>query len=76
MSENDRQQGVVKWFDSEKGFGFIAPEAGTKDLFVHFSGIVGDGYRALEEGSTVEFVVGEGRKGPQAVEVEVVANPS
>ncbi|MCW2971905.1 MAG: cold-shock protein [Thermoleophilia bacterium] len=62
-------RGTVKWFDGEKGFGFITPEDGSKDLFVHFSNISGTGFRSLEEGQAVEFEVGEGRKGPEATDV-------
>ena len=57
-------QGTVKWFNSEKGFGFIAPDDGGADLFVHFSEIQGSGYRSLEENQRVEFEVGQGQKGP------------
>ncbi len=60
--------GTVKWFNSEKGFGFISVE-GESDVFVHFSGIKGDGFRTLEEGEKVEFEVIEGAKGPQATNV-------
>ncbi|MFZ2527267.1 MAG: cold-shock protein [Rhodococcus sp. (in: high G+C Gram-positive bacteria)] len=62
-------QGTVKWFNSEKGFGFIAPDDGGADLFVHFSEIQGSGYRSLEENQRVEFEVGQGQKGPQAQQV-------
>ena len=65
-------RGTVKWFDGEKGFGFITPEDGGKDLFVHFSNISGSGYRSLEEGQQVQFEVGEGRKGPEATDVQAV----
>jgi len=65
-------RGTVKWFDGEKGFGFITPEDGSKDLFVHFSNITGAGYRSLEEGQQVQFEVGEGRKGPEATDVQAV----
>ncbi|GIN88337.1 cold shock-like protein CspLB [Heyndrickxia sporothermodurans] len=58
-------QGTVKWFNSEKGFGFIEVEGGN-DVFVHFSAIVGDGYKTLEEGQQVEFNIVEGQRGPQA----------
>ena len=68
----DRQTGTVKWFNSEKGYGFITPDDGGKDLFVHYSEIKGRGFRTLEEGSNVEFVVGTGPKGPNAQEVELV----
>lgn len=63
--------GKVKWFSSEKGYGFIAPDQGGEDLFVHFSAIEGDGYRNLNEGDEVEFEVGQGQKGPQARSVRV-----
>ncbi len=60
--------GVVKWFNNEKGFGFISAE-GEGDVFVHFSAIQGDGYKSLEEGQSVQFDVVEGAKGPQAANV-------
>ena len=60
--------GVVKWFNNEKGFGFISVEGGD-DVFVHFSAITGDGYKSLEEGQSVEFEVVDGAKGPQAANV-------
>jgi len=63
--------GVVKWFSSEKGYGFISEEGGP-DVFVHFSAIEGDGYRNLEEGQAVEFEVTQGQKGPQAASVRIV----
>ena len=59
-------KGTVKWFSSEKGFGFIAPEDGSKDLFVHHSEIKMSGFASLEDGPAVEFEVGEGKKGPCA----------
>ncbi len=62
-------QGTVKWFNAEKGYGFITPDDGSKDLFVHFSEIQGSGYRSLDEGQKVEFEVGQGQKGPQAQQV-------
>jgi cold shock protein len=62
--------GTVKWFSSEKGYGFISQEGG-EDVFVHFSAIQGDGYRNLEEGQPVEFEVTSGDKGPQAANVRV-----
>lgn len=65
-------RGTVKWFDGEKGYGFITPEDGGKDLFVHFSNITGSGFRTLEEGQQVQFEVGEGRKGPEATDVQAV----
>jgi len=58
--------GTVKWFNSEKGYGFITPEDGTKDVFVHYSGIEGDGYKSLTEGQKVEYTVTQGQKGPPA----------
>jgi len=65
---SEKIQGTVKWFDNVKGFGFIEREGG-KDVFVHHSAIQSDGFRKLEEGQRVEFVVTEGQKGPQAQEV-------
>ncbi|GAA3653536.1 cold-shock protein [Nocardioides ginsengisoli] len=62
-------QGTVKWFNSEKGFGFIAPADGTPDVFVHFSAIQGSGYKSLDENQQVEFDVTQGPKGPQAENV-------
>jgi CspA family cold shock protein len=62
-------QGTVKWFNSEKGFGFIAPADGTPDVFVHFSAIQGTGYKSLDENQQVEFDVTQGPKGPQAENV-------
>ncbi|HEY6566537.1 MAG TPA: cold-shock protein [Actinomycetota bacterium] len=64
--------GTVKWFNPEKGFGFITPEDGSADVFVHFSAIEGEGYRNLEEGQKVEFDVTQGQKGPQAANVRGV----
>ncbi|WP_304156674.1 cold-shock protein [Fusobacterium ulcerans] len=61
-------KGTVKWFNQEKGFGFLTSEDGA-DYFVHFTGIVGEGFRTLEEGQEVTFEVSEGKKGPMAVEV-------
>ena len=62
-------EGTVKWFNADKGFGFIAPAEGGDDLFVHFSEIQVQGYKTLDEGQRVSFEVGEGRKGPQAQQV-------
>ena len=62
--------GTVKWFSSEKGFGFITPDDGTKDLFVHHTGIDSDGYRSLDEGAKVSFDTEAGDKGPKAVNVK------
>jgi CspA family cold shock protein len=63
--------GTVKWFNESKGFGFIAPSDGSKDVFVHFSAIQGDGFRTLAEGQTVSYEVENGPKGPQASQVTV-----
>lgn len=63
--------GKVKWFDSKKGYGFITGENG-KEIFVHFTGIVSDGFKSLNEGQNVEFEVGTGTKGEQAMNVTVV----
>ena len=64
--------GVVKWFSDEKGFGFITPDEGGQDAFVHFSAIQGDGFRTLAEGARVEYDLEEGQKGPQATNVRVI----
>ncbi|KXK21855.1 MAG: cold shock protein [Chloroflexi bacterium OLB15] len=66
-----RTQGTVKWFNGEKGYGFITPEEGP-DLFVHYTEIQGTGYRSLNEGDKVEFVITDGKKGKQASAVTVV----
>lgn len=62
-------KGTVKWFDSEKGYGFITSEEG-KDVFVHYTAILGDGFKSLEEGNAVEFEVKDGNKGQQAANVK------
>jgi cold shock protein len=62
-------QGTVKWFNADKGYGFITPAEGGEDLFVHFSAIQTDGYKTLEDGQQVSFEVGQGQKGPQATDV-------
>jgi CspA family cold shock protein len=64
--------GTVKWFSDDKGFGFITPSEGGKDLFVHFSAISGDGYRSLAEGAQVNYEEEQGDKGPKAVNVSLV----
>ncbi len=61
--------GTVKWFNDSKGYGFITPEEGTKDLFVHHSNIAGDGFKTLAEGATVSFDERAGQKGPEAINV-------
>lgn len=65
-------QGTVKWFNGEKGFGFISVDGGGADVFVHYSEIDAGGFRSLDEGQRVEFEVGQGAKGPQATGVRVV----
>ena len=62
-------QGTVKWFNPEKGYGFIAPDDGSADIFVHYSAIQSQGYRSLEENQKVEYVASQGPKGPQADQV-------
>ena len=65
--------GTVKWFNAEKGYGFISNDNGGDDVFVHFSAIVGEGYKTLEEGQNVTFDIEQGDRGPQAVNVTVEA---
>jgi CspA family cold shock protein len=65
-------QGSVKWFNGEKGFGFIAQDGGGADVFVHYSEIQGHGFKSLDEGQRVEFEIGQGRKGPQAQQVRAI----
>jgi cold shock protein len=66
--------GTVKWFNDAKGYGFIAPDEGDKDVFVHHSGIAGEGFKSLTEGAKVEFDVREGQKGPEASNVVLVGS--
>lgn len=68
---SEKVQGTVKWFNGSKGYGFIEPETG-EDVFVHYTAIMGDGFRNLEEGQRVEFTVTQGQKGPQAESVVVL----
>jgi cold shock protein len=65
--------GTVKWFNDAKGYGFITPDEGSKDLFVHHSSISGDGYKSLAEGAKVQFEQREGSKGPEATDVALTA---
>jgi len=64
-----QQTGTVKWFNETKGYGFIAPDEGSKDLFVHHTGIAGTGFKTLVEGAKVEYEAREGQKGPEAINV-------
>ena len=66
---SDRTTGTVKWFSRVKGYGFIEPDGGGKDVFVHYSAIIGEGYRNLDAGQRVEFVLEDSDKGPQASDV-------
>jgi cold shock protein len=65
--------GTVKWFNDSKGYGFITPDGGGKDLFVHHSNIAGDGFKSLQENARVEYEEREGQKGPEAINVQQTA---
>jgi len=65
--------GTVKWFSNDKGYGFITPDDGGQDLFVHHTEIAGSGFKTLAEGAKVEFEVAQGQKGPQATDVHLIA---
>ena len=69
---SDSINGVVKWFNEDKGFGFLTPSKGGKDVFVHFSSIISEGYKCLTEGQQVTFCIEQGQKGPQATHVTPV----
>ncbi len=69
---SEREKGTVKWFNDTKGYGFIAPDNGGNDIFVHHKQIKADGFRSLKEGDRVEYTMGDSPKGPNAQDVEVV----
>jgi CspA family cold shock protein len=71
--DNNTQTGIVKWFNETKGYGFITPDGGGKDLFAHFREIQGNGFKTLPENAKVQFVVTQGAKGPQASNIVVVS---
>jgi len=68
----ERLKGTVKWFNAQKGFGFIVPDDGSKDLFVHYSSIKANGFRSLKEGDKVEYEIEQSDKGPKAVNVTII----
>ncbi|MFL1732011.1 cold-shock protein [Moraxella oculi] len=69
---SNKVQGTVKWFNEAKGFGFIAQDNGGQDVFAHYSAITGSGFKTLAEGQKVAFILSEGKKGPQAEEIEKI----
>lgn len=73
---SNRVTGTVKWFSRVKGYGFISPDGSEKDVFVHYSAITGEGYRNLEEGQRVEFIIEDTPKGPQAAQVVGLGQPA
>lgn len=73
---SDRLTGIVKWFNAQKGYGFIQPDGSGPDVFVHYSAVAMNGYKVLEEGQRVEFSITQGPKGPQASEVVRLDNGS
>jgi cold shock protein len=73
QAAGNRVRGTVKWFNDTKGYGFITPESGTKDVFVHQSAIMSAGFRSLAEGERVEFSIEQGPKGPSAANVQKLA---
>jgi len=66
------ETGIVKWFNNDKGFGFIMPELGGKDLFAHYSEIQGSGHKILEENQRVSYIASQGAKGPQATRIQIL----
>ncbi|ENW05178.1 cold-shock protein [Acinetobacter beijerinckii] len=69
---SQKEVGIVKWFNDEKGFGFISPDNGGVDIFAHYSEIQCDGRPTLKEGQRVSYIIGQGQKGPQAIEITVI----